>query len=505
MQQRGQSPIPLKVLVGIATLLVPVLGTLCGSGSTAAAELQAGAATACITPPLGEPIVGGFHPFPAEHIHDDLHARCLVLDDGETQLAVVICDLLGIHRSVSDEARRLIASETGIPPQQVLIAATHTHSATTALGGTGDERFVPLLEELSDYQAFVARRIADGVRCAANLLRPAELAIGQVEAPEHVFNRRWFMRPGSMPENPFGSADDLVKMNPPRGSANLDRPAGPTDPTISFLAIREAAGRPLALLATYSLHYVGGVPRGHVSADYFGVVCRELERRVDREPSDPPFVAMLANGTSGDINNINFREPAPRRQPYEQMRLVAEDVAVKLAKTAGGLTYSRDWPLAARYQELRVAARHPTEREASWAEESLPAADTPDAAKTLSEIYAERVQALAHQPEMLDVPLQVLAIGSARIGTMPCEIFSEIGLDFRRRGGGQPSFLVSLAHGYLGYLPTPRQHDLGGYETWPGTNRLDRDASDRMLDALVEMASTLVPAADASSTSDKAP
>ena len=71
---------------------------------------------------------------------------------------------------------------------------------------------------------------------------------------------------------------------------------------------------------------------------------------------------------------------------------------------------------------------------------------------------------------------------------MPCEVFCEIGLEFRKRSPIQPAFLVSLAHGYLGYLPTPRQHALGGYETWLGTSRLEPQASVKMLDALLEMA-----------------
>lgn len=455
------------------------------------AGLRAGAATATITPPLGEPIVGGFHPYPATHVHDELRARCLVLDDGTTKLALVVCDLLGIHRSVSDEARRLIAAETGIPPEHVLISATHTHSATTALGGLGDERFRPKLDALSPYQTFVVRRIADGVRCAGNLLRPAELAVGTVDVPEHVFNRRWFMRPGSMPENPFGSADDLVKMNPPAGSPNLDRPAGPVDPTVSFLAVREPDGRPISIYAAYSLHYVGGVGPGHVSADYFAIVCDELARLAAGDRADPPFVALLANGTSGDINNIDFRNPRPAQPPYAQMRTVATDVAAKIHGALPGLTYSRAVPLAARYRELELGARHPTEKEAAWAAKTLetPAAD--GAKKSLSEIYAERVNALAKQPPTVAVPLQVLKIGPARIGSMPCEVFCEIGLDFRRSSGGTPGFLVSIAHGYMGYLPTPRQHDLGGYETWPGTNRLEKEASDKMLAALVTMCGEL--------------
>src|SRR5436190_23295805 len=93
-----------------------------------AQTFRAGAATSDITPPLGNPIVGGFVPFPATHVHDELHARCLVLDDGKTKLVLVVCDLLGIDRLVSDEARDLIQKDLGIPIENVLISATHTHS-----------------------------------------------------------------------------------------------------------------------------------------------------------------------------------------------------------------------------------------------------------------------------------------------------------------------------------------------------------------------------------------
>src|SRR5687767_1360758 len=95
----------------------------------AAKGLRAGAATSNITPPLGSAIVGGFAPFPATHVHDELHARCLVLDDGTTKLVFVVCDLLGIDRQVSDEARALLQQDLQIPPENVLISATHTHSA----------------------------------------------------------------------------------------------------------------------------------------------------------------------------------------------------------------------------------------------------------------------------------------------------------------------------------------------------------------------------------------
>ena len=445
-------------------------------------ELKAGAATSNITPPIGQDIVGGFVPYPSKHIHDELHARCLVLDDGKSRLALVVCDLLGIHRIVSDEARRLIEKSCGIPRDRVLISATHTHSASSALG---KDRFKHE-QELDDYQRFVAQKIADGVQRAVNNLRPAELGFATAEAPEHVFNRRWHMKAGTVPENPFGGID-LVKMNPSAGSPNLTEPAGPTDPTVSILAVREPGGRPISVYAAFSLHYVGGVGNGHISADYFALFCEELGQRLKADRQDPPFVALLANGTSGDINNINFRQPRPRQEPYEQMRFVARDVAGKVAAAIDKIRYRRDITLDARYREPTLAWRKPTSEQMAWARKTIAAGPKVPGQRDLSVIYAERALDLAEYPETTTVPLHVLRVGDIAIGSMPCEVFVEIGLDFKAKSTLQPAFLVSLAHGSLGYLPTPRHHKLGGYETWLGTSRLEAEASDKLLVQLLEM------------------
>jgi hypothetical protein len=451
-------------------------------------QLQAGAATSNITPEIGREIIGGFVPFPSKHVHDELHARCLVLDDGRTKLALVVCDLLGIHRVVSDEARRLIAEQLGIPRECVLISATHTHSASSALG----QNRLQADQTPDDYQRFVARRIADGVARALNNLRPAQIAFGTAEAPEHAFNRRWHMRPGTVPPNPFGGTD-LVKMNPPAGSPNLVEPAGPTDPTVSFLAVRETDGRPISVFAAYSLHYVGGEGPGHVSADYYGVFSEHLKQLLTNDQKNggdkPPFVAIMANGTSGDINNINFRNPRPAKKPYEQIRFVAEDVANKVHAAMAAVKYQDHVTLTASYREPTIAWRRPTPEQRKWAQDTIAAG-----AKSKSDltfIYAERTMRLAEYPESTTVPLQVLRIGDACLGTMPFEVFAEIGLEFKRRCAIQPAFMVELAHGYFGYLPTPRQHQLGGYETWIGTNRVEPQASDKLLDALLEMAAEI--------------
>ncbi len=450
------------------------------------APLMAGAATSNITPELGGEVVGGFSPYPCTHIHDELHARCLVLDDGKTKLALVVCDLLGLHRSVSLKARELIEKETGIPAANVLISGTHTHSAVNALGGPVRGFFSDL--ELTDYQKFVARRIADGVRRAVNLLRPAEIAFGTVDVPEHVHIRRWFLKEGSMPPNPFGKIDK-VKMNPGAGNPALVEPAGEPDPTVSFIAVREVGGRLISVYSAYSLHYVGGVTGADISADYYGVYCEALKKLQADGAEYPPFVAMMANGTSGDANNINFRNPQPGKKPYEQMRYVAEDVATKVNGALAKLTWQNSAPLAARYRELDVKWRKVPDELITWAKETEAKAPRIQGGKAdLPLAYAGRVQRLAKASPETKTPVQILRIGDVCVGTTPTETFAETGVEFRKRNPFAKSFMVELANGYYGYMPTPRHFELGGYETWPGTCNLESQASVKMMDALLEMA-----------------
>lgn len=473
----------LTTLIALLILAIPV-----PLAAQPAKPFRAGAATSNITPPIGSAIIGGFVPFPSTHVHDELHARCLVLDDGSTKLVFVVCDLLGIDRLVSDEARAILQQDLKIPKENVLISATHTHSAASAIGTSP---FV-VNDTMDDYQRFVARRIVDGVKRAHNLLRPAQIGIGAVDVPEHVFNRRWKMKEGAIPLNPFGGVDK-VKMNPPMESPDLVEPAGPTDPTIPFIAVKEPAGKPIGVFSTYSLHYVGGVGPGHISADYFAMYCEELTRLLKADSQTPAFVAMMANGTSGDINNINFRKSRGKQQPYQQMKYVADDVARKVHAALGKITYHDHMTLAARYRDLPIRTRRPTAEQVDWAKKLL--ADPPKGVTktSLPYIYAGRALEMAKNPETMKLPIQAFRVGETALGTMPCEIFCEIGLDFKQKSTLKPAWLVSLNHGYFGYLPTPRQHELGGYETWLATNRLEIQASDKLEAALLEMVQEMTP------------
>jgi hypothetical protein len=439
--------------------------------------LRAGAAMADITPPLGESVVGGFAPFPATSIHDKLHAKCLVLDDGETQIALVICDNLGIVREVYDQARKMIGEETKLRPENILMAATHTHSGTRS----STERYAPIL----------ARGIADAVRTAYANLEPARIGWGGVDEPSEVFNRRWYVSESEFRKNPFGGVDK-VRMNPPRGNAALVEPAGPVDPEVSLLSVQATDGRPIALLANYSLHYVGGVNKGEVSADYFGIFSKRIGELLDADASDPPFVGMMSNGTSGDVNNINFRARGGKRyEKYEKMTEVAEVVARRVKEAHDQIAF-HDWvPLALAHRELTLKFRKPDEGMQKYFAEVMAKPDDAPQHHRYERNYAERVQKLLDGPDEVSIPLQAVRIGDLAIAAIPFEVFTEIGLEIKEKSPFSDAFTIELANDSHGYLPTPRHHELGGYETWMGTNRVQLDASEQITKVILELMSEL--------------
>ena len=472
------------LLAGLLTLFTAF--DLVAQDAAKAGQFRAGAATSNITPPLGGGIVGNWISPPATQVHDELHARCLVLDDGETRIGIVLVDSVGVTRPVFDHAKSRLAKEAGLPASHVLMAATHSHSSVSA---RGMDRF-EYNSVLDDYQSFLASRIVDGVKRAINNLEPARIGWGVGHEPAHVSNRRWFMKDGFDISNPFGGKDQ-VRMNPPRGKM-LHKPAGPIDPQVPVLSVQSKAGRPIALLANYSLHYVGGVPKGHLSADYFGMFADRIQQLIGADRQDPPFVGIMSNGTSADINNIDFTGKRPRRKPYEQMRIVANDLAAEAFKVYQKIEH-RDWvPLKAAAKELELKVRRPTPDLIARAHRILasPKAANPNTTDK-DVVYAKRALKLEKFEPTTEVFIQTFRVGELGIAAMPFEVFAEIGLDIKEKSPFQPSFTIELANGTFGYLPTPGQHKLGGYETWLGTCWVEFGASEKITKTVVDLFGTL--------------
>jgi hypothetical protein len=425
-------------------------------------QLLAGAAATVITPNLGVSLCGSMQDRRADNIHDDLTARSLVLDNGERRIALVVLDLIAARKEWLGEIKHHIHSHTGIPLANILISCTHTHSAVTP---------VPVFQSNpdTDFLKWAAPRVADSARVAVKRLQPARLgwAIGREDRV--VFNRRYFMKDKKL-QSPFANVFDQVRMNPTPEDPGIVRPAGPIDPDVAVLAVQKAerpAGQPLAIYASYALHYVGGNPGLDISADYFGVVADMLYQRTGGPRRHPrqPFVAMLANACFGDINNIDVRRRLVQPHEYHQMFAVAEIVSRAIFDAWSTIRYQNWVPLSVQEANVELGVRKPTKAEVQAATEILQKAPQ-GPLRTLREIYARETVQLADWPPRFKTTVQAFRIGELGLVALPGEPFCQTGLTIKKKSPFKQTMLVGMANDYAGYLPTEEQHALGGYETW---------------------------------------
>ncbi|HVJ67732.1 MAG TPA: hypothetical protein VM510_07105, partial [Caulifigura sp.] len=104
------------------------------------------------------------------------------------------------------------------------------------------------------------------------------------------------------------------------------------------------------------------------------------------------------------------------------------------------------------------------------------------------DIYARETVLLAKYPPQVKSLLQAFHIGDLALVSSPCETFCETGLAIKADSPFKPTFVVELANGYNGYLPTPEHHAWGGYETWRArSSYLAVDAEPKIRGALLEL------------------
>jgi hypothetical protein len=449
----------------------------------ATGKIRAGVAAADIDPHIGGSLAGSFIEGRSTDIHDGLLAKTLVLDNGSTRVSLTLVDLCVLPAQVTQSAKKAIEAEAGIPASNVLFCCTHTHSAPTTMH---------LFQAQPDpgYLDFLTRRIVDSARMAAARLAPARLGFGFGREDRIAFNRRYELKPGSNPANPFGGID-RVKTNPGIRNPNVVRAVGPIDPTVGVLSVQRADGKPLALVGNYSLHYVGGVPSGNVSADYFAWWASHMARRmgVGHGPGDPVFVAMLTNGAQGDINNVDvLNGSSERKPPYAQIRHVSGILAVETARVLDGIRYTDEAALGASEEWLDLGVRLPSADEVREARKLLAAAEGKAPFREMPLVYARETVIISETyPKRERVPVQTLRIGDTGFVAFAGEPFVEMGLEVRKKSPFRQNFLIGLSNDHVGYIPTVEAHEQGGYETWRAkTSYLEKEAAPKVVKATLQ-------------------
>ena len=422
------------------------------------AEFRAGTVALDVTPKQFPVLVnGGMTSRTADSVTDPIYARALVLADGKIEIAIVVVDSCMMPRPVLDKAKALAHERTGIPANHILVSATHTHTAPSTLaclGTKADPRYTP----------YLTGKIAEAIAAAQKKLQPAQAGWNQADAAEFTALRRWIRRPDRITNDPFGNPTVRANMHAGRNWDDVTGESGPEDPDLTLISIQNSKGKPLAILANFSMHYFSGVKA--ISSDYFGKFNKNLGAMLK---ADENFVGIMSHGCSGDIwrrdyTTRNWSKDTPPKKEQMQIDAYAKGLAERALRDYRKIKHRPNLDLAMAETRMTLKYRVPDVGLLQWAEAIVKEMGDRNP-KTRPEVYAFE-QTVLHERKQTEIVLQALRIGDMAITTTPNETYALTGLKLKARSPLPNTMVIELANGGDGYIPPPEQHFLGGYNTW---------------------------------------
>jgi neutral ceramidase len=402
--------------------------------------LRAGLGKHTITPPLGIPLFGYIaRTHGAQSVHDDLEAKALVLDDGETKWVLVSCDLLMLHPTTVAAIREGVKQATGIPAAQVMVCCAHTHSGPITFPPADHPH---LAGRVNAYLDGLVSGTVSAVTRADRSLRPALWGIGRGKTVIGV-NRR----------QPLDDGRTVIGHNE----------NGPIDPELLVLRIDTVADgvrAPLALLVNYACHAVCLGPESlAVSADWPGVMRRHVEAVGAGE-------MLFVQGACADVNPL--LGPSPSFDGAERLgRQIAEQV-LALCK---GISLTDQVDLRAGRRAIELPLLGPVGRDGApvgaFAERIAGVLNLPED-EALAQVDA-RFPWAADVVERdgvwwVQAEVQALLLGDIALVGVAAEPFVAIGLRAKARSSAAVTFFAGYTNGCVGYVPTPLAYDQCGYE-----------------------------------------
>jgi hypothetical protein len=433
-----------------------------------AGDLRLGTAAVKITPPLGTPMAGYYSARGVQGVLDDLYAKAVVLDDGKTTAAMVVCDLIELPRAPVLEARRIIAEKTGIPADNVVISATHTHTGPVLIGDSVMDDLTTGGSKLSkDYIEQLPKWIAQAVAEAHERRAAVHVYYGSEDEPKLSYIRRFWMKDGTVGWNPG-------VLNP-----KIIRPIGMIDPQVNVVYAETIGQKPLGpaekMAADGSRHVVksdreplltyvnfamhldttGGML---VSADFPATLAKRLA-----DYKGPEMLTIFGNGCCGNINHINVKWPATQSSPAAAKRL-GTILAADVLKAYAELKQVEDLTVRVRREVLELPPAKHTDEELRQAREI--AARQGAGASFLEQVKAYRIlDVVAQQGKSFDVDVQVITLGrDIAWVALPGECFVELGLSIKAASPFRQTNVVELANGRGQYIPNRSAFPEGQYE-----------------------------------------
>lgn len=446
------------------------------------AGFRVGVAAVDVTPRVGLPLMGNFRDdYAARGMHDPLMAKAMVFADAAgNKAARLVIDVCFVDRENVAFIRRRIGESCGVPPENVMIGPTHTHSGP-ATCDVIDFGF-SLAPYRGDIEAMM-EKAASAVALAEKNLADATLAVGRAEEDRVSFNRR------------LRRKDGTTQMNWEALAPGFDATAvagawGPVDHELLCLAV-EQGGRPTAAMVNFGLHpAILAGDNWLYSADYPGYLAEGMRRIFGDD-----FTCMTANGCCGNINQVDYAEPGQGRgftmtQRVGYMLAAAAAEAVRRREPVAGdrVSVTRDFVSLDRIQI--------SPEQQAWSKKVLDdAAANPPAGLVdgLPDAYFAstylRMAARQHEPDRVEV--MTIRLGDVALVGLPGEVFCEFGMSIKERSPARRTLVSELANDAIGYLPTKESFAQGGYEPMTGSTFYVPSTGEKLADAAVEQVKRL--------------
>jgi neutral ceramidase len=440
----------------------------------------AGTAQIDITPPLGTIIGVDMTLQYARFIHDPLHAKAIVLENNGLKIAILVVDICIMDTEYMNGIKKEITAKTGIILQNILLSSNHNHASGDVVGLLGGAVDIA-------YRNKIPALIVESVIRANSNLKPAKIAFGSVQAPEFVVCRRYLMEEGFEAKNPVTFGIDKVKTNPKGVEDKIIKRVAVPDPEVYFLAIKDFDNNWISVLGNYGLHYAADWQPDTITADYFGEFSYQI--KVELNANDD-FVAMMSNGTSGDINIWDFIEPDRLpKEDFAKSKLIGQTIAKRVAEKIEEVEWVENADLGVKYEEIEINLRKPNADELEKAEQYLRENDFNDLGikpDFIQRIYNREQVLLSQYPDSTKLAVQAIKIGDLTIGALPGEFFAETGLKLKAENKNY--FSINLANSYGGYIPPKHEFENGGYETWRARSScMEVDAEEKIRKKMSEI------------------
>jgi hypothetical protein len=249
------------------------------------------------------------------------------------------------------------------------------------------------------------------------------------------------------------------------------------------MALRARDGRLIAIWVNFAVHLdtTGG---NHISADYPYYLTEALQRRFGRD-----VVVLFNPGAMGDLNHIDVNAKGRPVKGESHPSRIGNTLAGEAIKVLARASFGPASPIGFAAETVQLPLRRVTPRDVEEAEAVIAGTDIGRADFTLGLVKAHRDRRLGKMGETPTTVMQALRIGDVGIVTMPGEAFVELGMAIRERSPLRPTFVVELANDSIGYIPTARAYEEGGYEVTstvlaPGTGEQLLEAGLALLERL---------------------